>query len=447
MLGLSKMDYRDQFQVLGQTDMIYSREVRLRLVFIAIPIIAAFLGYCFVLPIYWFALYFLCLLGMQWLIQRLRKGYDRGLFQAAVWFNSYTALVFTSLPIALWLTEDTVFRVAALALSFSAMMHSVAQRSNLPVFALGDGFANSLFLVVMMFSLWKELPGFVEGVIIISLILAMLVYYLFALTSAFRVRRSLRQATAQSDEIQKMRLIGQLSGGVAHDFNNILTVIMGNLELYGEVKNPTERARLVEAAHVAASKASMLTSQLLSFSRQASLRPEAVALRQFADHIVTMAAPLLPANIDVQIDIDAAVPPVRADRNQLEAAVLNLVLNARDAMPQGGVLLISAHEVTVGLHSAVGLKTGLPLGSYAALVLKDSGVGVPWSIRGRVFDPFFTTKGVGAGSGLGLSMAKGFAEQSKGTLLLESQEGKGAKFTLLLPVVDAAAQTLPAAAE
>ncbi len=447
MPWLSKTDYRDQFQALGQTDMINSTEVRLRLVFIAVPIFAAFLGMGFVLPLYWFGLYLACLLTMQWIIQRLRQRYDRALFQVAIWFNAYIALVFISLPIALWLTGEAVFRVAAVALSFSAMMHSVAQRSRLPVFALGDGFANSLFLMVIMYSFWQDLPGLVEQLIITSLMLAMLVYYLFALTSAFRVRRALRAATEQSAEIQKMRLIGQLSGGVAHDFNNILTVIMGNLELYGEIKSPTERARLVEGAYAAAKKASVLTSQLLSFSRQAPLQPEPVSLPEFADHLVTMTAPLIPGKIDVQVSINEHLPPVQADQNQLEAAVLNLVLNARDAMPEGGHLMVTARELTIGLHSPVGLRTGLPHGDYVALEVEDTGEGVPWPIRDKIFDPFFTTKGVGHGSGLGLSMAQGFAEQSKGALLLESQEGKGTKFTLFLPVAHAAAQTMPAAAE
>ncbi len=447
MLGFTKMDYRDQFQVLAQTDMINSREVRLRLLFIAAPILAAYWGLGLVQPVFWFALYVVCLMIMQGLIQSLRRGYSRGLFQAAIWFNAYTALVFISLPISLWLMGDAVFQGAAVALSFGAMMHSVSHRANLPVFAWGDGAANSLFLGVVLYSLWMALPGVVERLIIASLILAMLVYYIFALTSAFRVRRALRAATEQSAEIQKMRLVGQLSGGVAHDFNNILTVVMGNLELYREVRNPTERARLVEEAYAAAQKASTLTSQLLSFSRQAPLHPEPIVLHDFSKNLVAMAAPLIPQNIAVDITIPDDLPLVEADRSQLETAVLNLILNARDAMEGGGRLKISALPVQVERHSALGLKTGLPLGDYVGMIVQDTGTGVPWSVRDRVFDPFFTTKKVGHGSGLGLSMAKGFAEQSRGALFLDSQEGQGTQVTLLLPVADAAAIALPAAAE
>lgn len=437
------LDFRDQHQSLGQTDMINNAELKLRLILLAGPILAAYWAYDFVAPVFWFGIYCLFLIVMHSLTQAARRRYNRTLFIAAAWFNFLTAIVFISLPVILWLTDENIFRVAALALSFGALMHSIAHRSALPAFAVGDAFANCIFLFVVLWSTIVEVSDLIERMIIFSMALSIMVYYLIALISAFRVRHSLRAATEQTAEVQKMRLVGQLTGGVAHDFNNILTVVMGNLELYGAIKNPVERAKLVDEAYVAAEKASVLTSQLLSFSRQARLSPAPLNLSTFVESFWTMVAPILPKNVETKVEFSEDLFSIYVDSHQLETALLNLIINAKDAMKSGGKLRLKGKNINLTTGNSWGLKTGLPAGDYVAVQVIDTGGGVPWKIRDRVFDPFFTTKAVGEGSGLGLSMAKGFAEQSNGALILESREGRGTQITLVLPIVETLDVSVP----
>ena len=241
------------------------------------------------------------------------------------------------------------------------------------------------------------------------------------------------ETEAQLRQAQKMESIGQLTGGVAHDFNNLLTIIVGNLELLADKLTDNEIATdLANEALQAAENGSELSHRLLAFSRQQTLEPKVVDL----NHIVLGMQDMLQRTLGETIDISAALSPalgkIRVDPGQLENAILNLAINARDAMPNGGSLLVETTNETIE-ESRTNSKSGFEAGAYVTVIVTDNGQGMSPEIKERVFDPFFTTKDVGKGSGLGLSMVYGFINQSGGHVAVESKLGSGTKFKLYLP--------------
>ncbi len=243
----------------------------------------------------------------------------------------------------------------------------------------------------------------------------------------------LRLTEARLRESQKLEAIGQLTAGVAHDFNNLLSVILGNLEMLDGTASDAERKEMIAAAVSATSRGSALTSQLLSFGRKAPLRPEDVDLSAALREMSVLLRRTLPANIELTLPGEGAQSPAHVDRGQFEAALLNLVVNAADAMPGGGRLdiLVSRERLEDGDIARMGLQ--LDPADYVATLVRDDGPGIPAEIVGQVFDPFFTTKEIGRGSGLGLSMVLGFARQSGGDVHLASAPGEGTCVTLFLP--------------
>jgi nitrogen-specific signal transduction histidine kinase/CheY-like chemotaxis protein len=239
-------------------------------------------------------------------------------------------------------------------------------------------------------------------------------------------QEALRQA-------QKMEAMGQLTGGVAHDFNNLLTPILGSLDLLHrkQLGGPREQ-RLIEGALQSAERAKTLVQRLLAFARRQPLQPGPVDLPELVRGMVELVASTSGPQVRIDTRFDEPLPYARADANQLEMAILNLAVNARDAMPGGGVLTISASPETV----AAGAVAGLAPGRYVRVAVADSGVGMDEATLKRAVEPFFSTKGVGRGTGLGLSMVHGLAAQLGGALTLDSRPGEGTVAALWLPVSD-----------
>ena len=231
---------------------------------------------------------------------------------------------------------------------------------------------------------------------------------------------------------QKMEAIGRLSGGIAHDFNNLLTAIRGYSELLLASLAGSPLRTDVEEIFNAADRAATLTGQLLAFSRRQILSPEILVLNQRVMDMGRMLNRLIGEHI--AIDLHTDLWSVRADAAQLEQVLVNLALNARDAMPDGGRLAIETanRDVSVAQARALEISPGL----FVELLVRDTGIGIPADVQGRIFEPFFTTKPKGAGTGLGLSMVYGFVRQSGGTVSVQSAPGLGSTFSLLLPRTD-----------
>jgi signal transduction histidine kinase/CheY-like chemotaxis protein len=242
--------------------------------------------------------------------------------------------------------------------------------------------------------------------------------------------RAQQEAEAALYESRKLETVGQLTGGVAHDFNNILAAIVGNLDLARSRLTPGHPVLpRLEAATKSANRGAALTQQLLAFARRQNLRPEIVDVNRHISSSQEMLQRLLRSDVAVKTRLAPEAWPVRVDPNQLEAAILNLAVNARDAMPRGGTLQVETrNESFTGNAHPTGLA-----GDFVALVVSDTGTGIPPEILSKVFEPFFTTKEVGAGSGLGLSMVHGFVKQSAGSVFIESQSGQGTSVTLYFP--------------
>lgn len=241
------------------------------------------------------------------------------------------------------------------------------------------------------------------------------------------------KAQEQLRQAQKMETIGQLTGGVAHDFNNLLMAVMGNLDLLRKrLPDDPRLHRLVEGAIQGAERGASLTQRLLAFARQQDLRAVSVDLLALIEGMVDLLERSLGPRVELRLDIPRGLPPARIDANQLELAILNLAINARDAMPDGGRIYIGVAE-----YQAKGDAVLVP-GRYLKLSVADTGTGMSPEILKRAIEPFFSTKQVGKGTGLGLSMVHGLAVQLGGTLQLTSTVGKGACATLVLPVATVA---------
>ena len=250
---------------------------------------------------------------------------------------------------------------------------------------------------------------------------------------------ALERAQQQTAHLQKMDAIGQLTGGIAHDFNNLLMIVSGHAQrLKGRLQDAKD-ARALAAIEMAATRGENLTRQLLSFSRTLPLNPTVIDPAEAVQAIRDVLAGSMHVNIEFQIDASDATWPVCVDKSELDLALVNLALNARDAMPDGGRVLIAAENVHFDAGAA---PEGLPIedsaGDFVALSVADTGSGIPPELLSRVVEPFFTTKGPDKGTGLGLSQVYGFARRSGGTVTIDSEVGRGTKVTVYLPRTHAA---------
>jgi nitrogen-specific signal transduction histidine kinase len=252
----------------------------------------------------------------------------------------------------------------------------------------------------------------------------------------------LKIAQEQLRQSQKMEALGQLTGGIAHDFNNLLTVVVGGLDIIAKRAEEPKLKRYADNALAAAERGARLTGQLLAFSRVQRLEVTPTYVAPLIQNMRPLLRNVLGPGITKQFDLDEAMIPVMADPTQLEVAILNLAINARDAMPEGGTLTFATRPVHVEGDP------DLEDGEYIELTISDTGVGMPSEVAERAFEPFFTTKEVGKGTGLGLSMVYGMARQSGGAARLESTPGKGTAVKLLFRKADeAVSEARPGAEE
>ena len=265
---------------------------------------------------------------------------------------------------------------------------------------------------------------------------------------------SLQRAESEEalNHAQRLESVGQLTGGIAHDFNNLLTVIQGNLQVLEELPELADHAwgqHLVDAATRATKRGAELTRKLLAFSRRQVLQPTPVNVGVLLNSLADMLRRTLDQHIRIDVEVAPACPPVLADPGQLESALLNIAINARDAMPDGGSLRFRV-QPCAELPSEIRNETdplGEPDDGFVAISISDTGAGMPDEVKERAFEPFFTTKEAGRGTGLGLSTVYGFVKQSRGAIAIDSVPGRGTTLTLYIPqphagagpVIDAAA--------
>ena len=245
--------------------------------------------------------------------------------------------------------------------------------------------------------------------------------------------REIEATESQVRQAQKMEAIGQLTGGVAHDFNNILTVITGSIEILGDaIKDRADLAQITDMISAAAARGADLTQHLLAFARRQPLQPRSTDVNALVIDAARLLRPTLGEHIEIESMLAHDSAPALIDPSQLSTAMLNLALNARDAMPSGGKLTLETKNVVLD-ESYAGMNSEVKPGNYVMIAVSDTGKGIPGSVLDKVFEPFFTTKEVGKGSGLGLSMVYGFVKQSNGHIKIYSEEGHGTTVKLYLP--------------
>jgi signal transduction histidine kinase len=242
-----------------------------------------------------------------------------------------------------------------------------------------------------------------------------------------------REAETALYQAQKLEAVGQLTGGVAHDFNNLLMVISGNLDLLSRAATDERMRRLIGAAQKGTTRGQQLTGQLLAFARRQTLRPETNKVNDLVREFDVLAGRLLGEAYDIEFDLSPGAWACHVDPAQLGSALLNLVLNARDAMPHGGQLVIRTRNRTVGADDAAKHGPDADVGDYVLIEVEDNGAGMTPDVIARATEPFFTTKEIGKGTGLGLSQVYGFVRQSGGFLVIQSTPGDGTCVQVYLP--------------
>jgi len=257
---------------------------------------------------------------------------------------------------------------------------------------------------------------------------------------------ALKRMETQYVQSQKMQAIGQLAGGIAHDFNNLLTAISGHCDLLLLRRRPEDSdwPDLIQISQNS-NRAAALVAQLLAFSRKQTMKPERLDLSETLSDLTHLLNRLVGERIDLRLTQDVNVGPLRADRRQLDQVIMNLVVNARDAMPDGGIIRIDTQDVLVEADRPRG-RALIPAGRYAVIRVRDEGIGIPEDRLEKIFEPFFTTKRPGEGTGLGLSTVYGIVKQSAGFVFVDSTPGRGSTFEVWFPVHEsppAAAQTAP----
>ncbi len=247
---------------------------------------------------------------------------------------------------------------------------------------------------------------------------------------------------AQFLQAQKMEAVGRLAGGVAHDFNNMLSVIIGYSDLSADLlESDSPVKRHLAQIKKASERAALLTRQLLAFSRQQVIFPRILNLNEVVNNVSTMLLRMVGDSISVSFRPTTPIGSIKADPGQIEQILMNLVVNARDAMPRGGEITVETAHAELDEHY-VSEHSGSQTGQYVILAVSDNGCGVEEAIKSKIFEPFFTTKGIGQGTGLGLSTVYGIVTQSKGSICVDSEVGKGTKFTIYFPRIAAEAEEL-----
>ena len=382
-------------------------------------------------------------------------------------------------PELIWLhvASDAVIAVAYFSIPF-ALALLVSKRRDIEfnwifwafaIFIMACGFTH----VFAIYTLWVPVYG-IEGLVkaltaVASIVTAALLWQLLpkllAIPSLAQLRqtqaaleeegrqrpgaedrlRTFRQVEATEGQIrqaQKMEAVGQLTGGIAHDFNNILTVITGTIQILGEeVANRPDLAAIAELIDQAAARGAELTAHLLAFARLQPLQPRKVDINSLLIDSARLLRPTLGEHVEIDSILADDAAPALVDPSQLATTILNLALNARDAMPEGGKLTLESKNVVLD-ESYVGSNREVAAGNYVMIAVSDSGCGIAVDHLDRVFEPFFTTKEVGKGTGLGLSMVYGFIRQSNGHIKVYSEVGHGTTVKIYLPQATGAARPL-----
>ncbi|QDC10976.1 hypothetical protein FHY55_17820 [Oceanicola sp. D3] len=426
-------DYSVHLGVLRSAERVRSAEFSARLLLLLIGTATGTLLMGLTLLPLWLGVYYAAVGLEKFVLWRWPQATSRRFFAVMVGISLLIASLFAALPVYLWLHENNALKYGAMILLVGGVLNVFLVRARIwQISAAYMAPLGGAFLAISAST--YEAPGggplFYTTLILSATIIC---YFLIAVYEANRSHRRLLDTERQFFQAQKMEAVGTLAGGLAHDFNNMLSVVQGNLEMIRTAESDSDREAFCTEALTACWRGAALTRQLLALSRGPMMEPVRLDPEDVLLEVERLVRRVAPPNIGLSVTAEPDLPHILADETTLQAALLNLAINARDAMPEGGRMHFQARHLTrEDPHPA-----WLPSGAYVALSVCDNGIGIPEEIIGKVFDPFFSTKAKGHGTGLGLSMVEGFAHQANGHAHAESQSGHGSRFTLYLPAVSA----------
>ncbi len=338
------------------------------------------------------------------------------------------------MPVYMITSTDKALSIAGGAAIGCILVFLVRRSDSLPLMFIGEIAVVALFILVALLFLLPRFGSMPARVGVLTSGLLLVAYFADTVRVVRRQRLTAEDAAQRNSQIAKMAAVGQLAGGVAHEFNNKLTAIMGSLELMREIDDPAERRANLDTAHLAASEAAQTVRHLMVYARKEPLRAEFLECEALCNDLVARSQGIVTGMIKVETHRDPTLEWLFADRNQILMALTNLVVNAVDAMPEGGTLAIDWSPVTLDRPPPLADGAFLRAGTYVAISVRDTGEGIPSDLMPKVIEPFFSTKPVGKGTGLGLSIVLGVAREHGGGLRLVS-DATGTTTTIYLPFV------------
>ncbi len=345
------------------------------------------------------------------------------------------SVAFLCMPVWLWLQQGAAAQFSATFFLIGFAIYGISRNATVQELAVIDAIPVVAGAVFMATDFAAEHLAQVNLAVPICMLGIIVSYYLLSLRENFVTRRRLRMAEELAVETARHQVVARLTAGVAHDFNNILTAVLGHLDLHEALSDPNEKAQSVRAAHAAATRAARLTGQLLAFAGKAPLEAKLTDLGPVLRDFSAQSRGLLSQDVALHTNLPDGLPPVMVDRAHLDHAMAQLLLNAIDSMPDGGTVTLSLGLVEIAAPRRLHGKTRLLKGTYCVITMADEGRGImPHDIE-RVYEPFYTTKKKGQASGLGLSVVAGFAAQSGGAIGLVSRPGEGTVVSFYLPAV------------
>ncbi|GAA6186954.1 ATP-binding protein [Litorivita sp. NS0012-18] len=394
-------------------------------------------------PMAWAIGYIAVNLSYQAILLRARtRSAEISPLQNAIGF-SLSVLVFASMIVFLWLEDGLVLKFTALSGLIGLGLHSLSRPQKVFWVTLADSVVILALYIFMGVTVFLAHPENKTLAILLMCLFCTSSYFVVSQWRAYKRAEAIKSAEQRLMRNREMEAMGRLTGGFAHDFNNILAAMRGNLDLYDEVTDPEEKRRILHEAQSATARAARLTQKLLTYSQKAVLRPSRVITGAFITEFVAMMGRNLPETVTLRLEIDDNPPPLLIDAQTLEMVLTNLVMNAADAIgeqigedggPPTGEITLSCGPMLMPATSSAPAASEIRAGHYLRLAVQDTGAGIPEALLPHICEPFYSTKAVGRGSGLGLPMAQGFAEQSGGALRISNTEGSGALVELFLPL-------------
>ena len=351
----------------------------------------------------------------------------------ALYFAGLTSSAFVGVAVYMWSTQELVAQIVAYCMVQGFAFYVLTRNRALVELTILDVVPILIGAVYASISAAQSLEHHIHPAITLGIALMILTYFLVSLFNVYDTKAKLRRAEDRTIAAERLAAVGHLTGGLAHDFNNILTAVLGQLDLYSHLTHPSEKDDCVAAAHQSATRAARLTSQLMFFARKARISAVATDLTDYLTEFAESARGMLPEGAVLHTDLPPNLPMVSVDRDKLGAVLQQLTLNARDALLGPGQLTLALEQAEEPAGRPMQGDTALVPGAYCVIRLADTGTGISPAHLPRVFEPFYTTKPKSHASGLGLPMAAGFAELSGGAIDLSSAPGAGTTVRLYLP--------------